>query len=283
MNDVQMEELLPIVAELTVKYTRNESTSVTYEKAEQLMGAVIYCIQEYELHSDYDADVILKDVNQNGAAQREIIRIESVSARKAYELGCQLIRQKIEMTRRTYNEMIIDFQAYGNENYQDTVTEGISGFFKLYDLKFAPQNTVITMDYPTLHPIGGLQGIDAIAQYLQYICLEQKFMRALPQERVVQILEADQADYRSQFYNICGVILRELLGRNRIRMWIQEIPSTQVQSKAFCKELEGKLTTMLEAFIQEHYEADPILFDYLKAALPDFSVELVTGYGMNGL
>lgn len=39
-NGYSMEELLPVVAWLTRKYTSNESTSITYEKARQLMGAV---------------------------------------------------------------------------------------------------------------------------------------------------------------------------------------------------------------------------------------------------
>ena len=47
-----MEEMIPIVAKLTEQYTGHESTSVTYETANQLMGAVIYCIREYETASD---------------------------------------------------------------------------------------------------------------------------------------------------------------------------------------------------------------------------------------
>ena len=52
-SEYKMEELIPIVADLVKKYTGNESTSVTYEKAQQLMDAVIYCIKEYE--SVYEA------------------------------------------------------------------------------------------------------------------------------------------------------------------------------------------------------------------------------------
>ena len=37
----KMEELLPVVGKLAEKYTSFESTSVTYEKAEQLMGAAL--------------------------------------------------------------------------------------------------------------------------------------------------------------------------------------------------------------------------------------------------
>ena len=34
--DYEMEELVPIVGKLAEKYTSHESTSITYEKAEQL-------------------------------------------------------------------------------------------------------------------------------------------------------------------------------------------------------------------------------------------------------
>ncbi len=46
MVNYEMEELVPIVGKLAEKYTAFESTSVSYEKAEQLMGAVLYCIHE---------------------------------------------------------------------------------------------------------------------------------------------------------------------------------------------------------------------------------------------
>ena len=49
--DYQMEELLPIVSELAQKYAGYESTSVTYEKAQSLMEAVLFCLNEY--HDSY--------------------------------------------------------------------------------------------------------------------------------------------------------------------------------------------------------------------------------------
>ena len=42
----EMEELLPVVAKLAERYTSKESSSVSYKTAEQLMEAVVYCINE---------------------------------------------------------------------------------------------------------------------------------------------------------------------------------------------------------------------------------------------
>lgn len=112
--------------------------------------------------------------------------------------------------------MVQDFCAYGNENYLDTVTKAIPAFFRYYDVRFMPQETLITMDYPTICPIIGKSGIDAIESYLEYISLEQTFMNALPREYVYGVLFKFQANYRKQFYNICTILLRHILGHMMI-------------------------------------------------------------------
>ena len=43
-----MMELLPVVQYLSERYTGKESGSVTYDMANQLMEAVLYCIREFE-------------------------------------------------------------------------------------------------------------------------------------------------------------------------------------------------------------------------------------------
>ena len=43
-----MMELLPVVKQLSDRYTSKESGSVTYDMANQLIEAAIYCINEYE-------------------------------------------------------------------------------------------------------------------------------------------------------------------------------------------------------------------------------------------
>lgn len=41
-------DLLPLVTELSEKYNGKATTSVTYETAQQLLGAVLYCLSEQE-------------------------------------------------------------------------------------------------------------------------------------------------------------------------------------------------------------------------------------------
>lgn len=257
-----MEELLPIVAELVDKYTSRESTSVSYERAQQLMEAVLYCMKQC-------------------AGEYQLVSSNGMSAKEAYRLGYESLIQKVKKTQLLYNEMIVNFCAYGNENYHDTVTKAIPGFFKYYDVRFAPQETIITMDYPTLCPITDCVGIDAIAKYIAYISYEQKFMGALPQEYVCEVLYSFQAGYRKQFYNICSVVLRHLL----VHMMLgKELGNIAVQEDYERLEemilehakswLEKRLIDCLRKLVQEKYDNDVELENYLSVGIHDFVTEL---------
>lgn len=75
----EMEELLPVVAELANEYTGSESTSITYEKAEQLMEAVQYCVDHME--------------KTGGDVPESRIKLP---ARQAYEIGYNCVVEKVK-------------------------------------------------------------------------------------------------------------------------------------------------------------------------------------------
>ena len=132
----KMEELAQIVAGLAEKYTAKESTSITYERAEQFMGAVLYCIREVWQQKD-----------------NSIISREGMSALQAYETGFMLVEQKVKEALELYNEMIPDFNCYGSKCLYDTFVKGIPEFFRWYDIRFEPQNTILTLQ--SHHEVAG--------------------------------------------------------------------------------------------------------------------------------
>ena len=258
----EMEELLPIVAALAEQYTSKESTSVSYEQANKLMEAVLYCIDQ------------CSEVGQLASNR-------GLTAREAYEWGYELVVQKVKRTQEIYNGMIIDFCAYGNDNYRKTVERAIPGFFQYYDAKFAPRETIITMDYPTICPIADETGINAVAKYVEYISCEQRFLEALPQEYVCDILFRFRPDYGKQFYNICNIVLRHIL----CHMLIEKPLGEEMTEKNFAtirtiilqhdaKELEKKISELLHSLICRKYGADLALENYLQKDSKDFVVEL---------
>ena len=149
--DYQMEELLPIVSELAQKYAGYESTSITYEKAQSLMEAVLFCLSEY--NNSYSNSLIQRDI----------------SVKEQYNIGAELLSEKVENIRKIFNKISIQFEDFGVKCLYDTVQKGIPQFLKWYDIKFCPQNTILTFDYPLFIDCSSLTGADAVYKYIRAI------------------------------------------------------------------------------------------------------------------
>lgn len=134
----ELEELLPLVVELAEKYTGGESTSVTYEKAQQLMGAVIYCIRE-----NYNWRV-----GEWMSEQKEIFTETQIagrrrlSAREAYETGYRCVIDKVKAALALYHEILEELDDFGNEFLKNTIRKGMPEFFTWYNPEFEPQDTI---------------------------------------------------------------------------------------------------------------------------------------------
>ena len=182
-------DLIAIVADLTRLYTSGESTSITDEGAKHLMEAVLYCINEAEQMSE-------TGLTPDGKSD----------ARAMYEAGYREVLAKVERAKEKYRELISGFSDYGNRNLHDTVTKAIPGFFRFYSPKFSPQDTIITMDYPTMVPVKDKTGIDAIEEYIEKIAAEQHLLSRFPPGYVEGLLKAYTPDYRDHFFNLSEIV-----------------------------------------------------------------------------
>ncbi len=188
VNMYEMEELLPLVKKMVAKYTSNESSSVTYEKARQLMGAIIYSIEHFEV------------------GERNLITSNVLPVEEVYRRGFEAVVEKVIKTKEKYNDLMGFFDHYENRNYRDTVEKAIPGFFIHYDARFAPTENIITMDYPIFNLDMELEGIDMIAQYIDAIYKEQLFLMKFPREYVISELRSFHPAYENEFFNIKEIL-----------------------------------------------------------------------------
>ena len=231
-NQISMEEIMPIVAKLTERYTAGDSTSVTYEKAEQLMGAVLYCIREAKYaekdeedkrengqceneHSAHDTSSDeAKSIERHTGTRNLTTCSKGMSAQQAYETGLDCVEKKVKAALALYNDMQTQFDSYGNRCLYDTFVKGIPEFFKWYDMRFAPQDTILTLDYPVLKDLSAYTGIDRIYEYLLCIQKEQEFLHAFPRNDVIDALERYNPAHEDMIDNVCGAV-EEVLGAKR--------------------------------------------------------------------
>lgn len=187
-NIYSMEDLLPIVAKLAKEFTGNESSSVTYERVRQLMEAVLYCMSHFET-----GDLALSSSN-------------FLPAEEIYRLGLNALIEKVKSTQNKYNRLMEFFDHYGNQNYRDTVEKALPGFFLYYDVKFAPTDSIITMDYPVFKMDMNLQGIDRIRQYIDLIWEEQCYLLQFSRSDIINILRSFHPRYEKEYFNIKEIV-----------------------------------------------------------------------------
>lgn len=263
--DYKMEELVPIVRKLAEKYTAHESTSITYEKAGQLMGAVLYCIHEW------------KEIRGSSLALNE-----KISAQRAYELGVAYVEEKTEKALNLYNKIMPEFCHYENQCLYDTFIKGIPEFFKWYDIRFEPQNTILSLDYPILKDISGYTGIDRIYEFMKSICLEQKFLKLFPVGYIISILSKNNKNWKESMDNICEtvyayVIGHILAGKSLAEFELSESDYSYIQEvfmQADFENIKKRMEAALQILVKDYYENDRELFHYLLGAIADIVVRM---------
>lgn len=183
-----IEELFPIVSKLSEQFTHNDSTSITFDTAESLLDAVVYCINYLK--------------NDNKPVPNDL------SAEQAYELGYGLILNRAKQLIETYNKLSESFEDYGVKCLRSTFENQFKDFFMHYDPKFKPHDILLLFDYPILSDINNLQGIEAFEKYFRCICFEQAELANVGHDKVVEKLREYHRDYPNLYENIYWIVFR---------------------------------------------------------------------------
>ena len=261
----EAEDLVPIVAELAKRYTSGESSSITYEAAGRLMEAVLYCIREFEKGEAFS-----------------LTTGEKLPAGKCYERGLELVEKKVQDALKLYNRMMLYFSSYGNRCLQNTVGKGMPEFFKWYDYRLNPQDTLLTLDYPILMDLSADTGIDRIYGYLLCISLEQKFLRKFSRDFVREALAEYDSRYQWMIDNLCEVVLFKViryivLDKNLTEPDFSPEELSRLQKiirEKSLEELREKLKEAVDDLVDDYFEEDENLKTYLYAAIQNISVRM---------
>lgn len=264
--EYSMEELITVVERLTEKYTSKESSSVTYETARRLMNAVLYCL---ETNSDEGEEITVQEKPEAGIA---------------YQIGYDRVVARVYKARELYDGFIDEFNDYGCRNYSDTIVKGIPSFFIHYDPKFNPQDHILTLDYPTLKPIGSLCGINAIDQYLRNIKTEWEFLSAFDPNCIEALLGRIMVDYKNNYYdNISYEVLLIGLGCIVAEKPVGLLELTKndlVYIENFFRgdpveKAEMKIRMLLSQLFLQGFSGNQEMEEYFQSISTDFAVRIV--------
>lgn len=267
-----MNDLALLLEQKIKKYTVNDSSSVTVEKAQQIMNSILYCINGY-LNSLEDEKISLIDNKYNGAEM-------------LYNKGFNLEKQRFETAKILHNNIINEALYIDNMSYRDTIYKGLGLFFKKYDIYYSAHETPADIDYQLCIHIDNLSGVEYILQYLQQFIIENNFCKNFSIDDITALLKGYDNDYRILLLNVFEIVLTNLLGLSIIGGDIYQLSIDKVQkiqlynilSELSIFDLQEKLSVALNDIINKLHITDEYAIIYLKKSTKQISFNIKRYY-----
>lgn len=181
-------------------YTKDESSSVLYETAENMMKNIDYTLSVY-LNSLPDIDTIGKE-----------LKVKEINYMT--DKGFELIKSYMEngvvlLSKITETKADID-----NIAYQDTIDYGLPLFFKKYEPYFKAMETDADIDYPVKDKKVQYEGcgIIYVVRYMKYLYLENMFLKHFDMKAVNMLLKSYDIRYKELLINMFTIVLTNCVG-----------------------------------------------------------------------
>jgi hypothetical protein len=192
---LQMFELL---TEIVGYYTRDESSSVREEVAEQIILSLCYTL-----------GMCLKE---QSTIKENLELLKNTKLKQLFKEGENILKAKFELCRSLLNTVYETRLKVETLAYTDTIEYGIPLFFKDYDIRFASHETPGSIDYQLSIDVCNLVGVEYIEDYLNKVILENKFCSLFDSEEIEALLRGFNKEYTHMLVNIFQLVLTNYIG-----------------------------------------------------------------------
>lgn len=208
-------------------YTKDESSSVMKEVAENIMDCIDYTIGIYLKTFDTIEDIIKK--------------LRGISLFQMLKKGQDLINKKILCSKMMLDKIGKTKLKVDNYSYNDTIDIGIPPFFKEYDAFFDAQEAPCSIDYQLCIDNMNYEGIEYLYNYLTNLSLENSFCRNFNISDINKLLKSYDKKCEELLINIFELVLINCLGAIICRRDLRCINISSLDRK-YIKNKLGKLS-----------------------------------------
>lgn len=215
------------------KYNGIDSTSMTVEKAQEILESMLYTISV---------------AAENGAAKEEILngRLSLLLDR-----GRELLKEKQKAVKVEWKLLCRELPRIPNVYFLSTM-ENLGLFFDSYDIYFAAHHTSESIDYWPLCPVPEtIKGISYIEEYIRRIQIENDFLNCFEREDVISLCEKYVPDYREALFNLCEPVLTNSIGLSLIGKAVRGLNISAVQREEIGHLLIGRQKNEICDMIKE--------------------------------
>jgi len=250
-----------ILQNLIKRYTKGKCSSLKEDTVFHMLNSIYYTIE---------------------AGKREKIYAEALYPSHLqdefdlYNRGIKVIEKTVDECKLLYEDIKENRLNVPVLIYNDTIDNALPEFFKNYDIVFAAQDTVSSMDYPLIFDDMSIKGIFYIKQYLEELKLETDFCRLFGDCLVKKILLNYGKKYRADVFelpvNIFQVVFDQcffltLCGSFEKRTAVSIVEFNMLEKILSSKNQDKLLNAadnVLKKIIDKYHIKDSLLVDYLN-------------------
>lgn len=235
------QDVIEILKKLLVKYTFGESSSVKVEVAENIMRSIYYVM-----------DLYFTEMEEPSI---HVAQLKDMGVQKVYEEGLAYVHKMVETCKAHYESVKENRLALDVIAYQDTITDGLAQFFKLYNVLFGAHDTMCSIDYPLAIDDMDIEGILYIKQYIEHLDIENTVCGYFSLDHVERLLEnygdIYKIAYKEALINVFELVVNQYIFCLMLGNTNRELQITKVQYAVIEKEL---------SLLQDH-QVNPLVDD----------------------
>ncbi len=261
-------ELLALLSEEVGHFNHGESSSVKVELAESIMASIYYTLSIY-----------FKELEPLDTSKEHLTKI---GIKGIFEAGKKRIEERVLAANELLQLIMSQKLNTANYAYNDTVSHGLTLFFKEYDSNFAAQETPGSIDYFLFFTETQATGIEYMEIYLMHLYLENTFCLKFNPLQVELLLSDYDKDYEHLLINIFEIVLLNALALAildkdivHLELYKEEVQDLQEKLQGLTKaQLQEKLQLAAKKCLKVLGIEDSEVIDYVHKAT-DKLVELV--------
>lgn len=251
-------ETLSLLEDKMRRYTGGD-TSLSKEKTQMLMNSIIYEFNFYFQQFTYQ-DVLL------------LLQTESINTiyHQAHQFLLnelhQLYIRVIHLQQHSYHLPV--------QVYEDTLFLGLTSFFKVYNFDYDTLHIVLTLDYPTCHPLT-TQGFERIKEYVTYLEIEHQFLQRFSYDILDEVLSNYGYDIQDLIENVAYLIVMQFL----LKYSVSDEQDTLLLSQDEIKKLEEKYRDIHQDILYNDFKELLLLYHidcYFICILDDIVSQVYT-------
>ncbi|MDP4119082.1 MAG: DUF6179 domain-containing protein [Bacillota bacterium] len=215
------------------KYNGLDSTSLTIEKAQELLESLLYTISMVAAVDNVAMDEIF---------QKDL---PSVIRR-----GQEILIEKRKSVKVEWELMWRDMPRIQNAYFFETL-KNLGLFFKRYEIYYEAHQIPCSIDYWLLCPISDqVKGISFIEEYIHRIQIENDFLKQFDINLLVNLYKSSIPDYEETLFNLCDPALTNAIGLTLLGQDARTLDITCEQRKKIVSSLTEKSIEEIDLLIK---------------------------------